>query len=195
MLPSLAPPPPPPRSTCCYRALLTGAPLYVCRYHPAMISSGGTGGWCRFDLELARSEKGDGAAAVLRQGEREEGAVDAGGGCQAAGIHLQPWHRQLDLGSAEGRSSSGLVLHWHSDFVIEMLLSLHVFWLMLHGCRVEAVREELQAEVHELPEAQSEARELRAGGGGPHHHPPRHARKQVPLQFAPTITVHLAILS
>jgi hypothetical protein len=64
-------------------------------------------------LELDQSKKGgwDGAAAVLRQGEREEGAMDAGGGCQAAGIHLQPWHRQLDLRSPEGRSSI-ISMHW-----------------------------------------------------------------------------------
>jgi hypothetical protein len=42
---------------------------------------------------------------VLRQGEREEGAVDAGGGRQAAGLHLHPWHRQLDQRAPESRSS------------------------------------------------------------------------------------------
>jgi hypothetical protein len=57
----------------------------------------------------------DGAAAVLRQGGREEGAVDAGGGRQAAGLHLHPWHRQLGHRSAEGRSWR---LHVHICTVI-----------------------------------------------------------------------------
>jgi hypothetical protein len=45
--------------------------------------------------------------------------------------------------------------------------------------RAEAVRQELQAEVHQLPAAQPEAGELHPGGGGAHCHTPRHARKQV----------------
>ena len=109
---------------------------------------------------------------MLRQGEREEGAVDAGGGRQAAGLHLHPWHRQLDQRAPESRSSSfllGLLLMWR----------LGAKPRCVHGCRAEEVRQELQAEVHQLPAPQPQARELHPGGGGPHRHPPRHAREQV----------------
>ena len=128
----------------------------------------------------------DGAIAVLREGGAEEGAVDAGGGPEAARAHRPARPRLLALAARQGRSviSSPSVPPWMQLALFGRVIDRGaISCVCVCMFRSAALRQELPAPVDQLPAAGHQEGQVHPPGGADHHPAPRATRQQVTDPF------------